>query len=174
MDSSAARRVALMTIHPGYAEAILSGRKRAEFRKRRIAGDIDTVLVYATAPVSAIIGWFTVRDVIKSTPEDIWRRLGEVGEIQSPDFAAYYSGCHEAVALLVGETGWLPKPVPLSDIRPSPAAPQSFSYISDNVLAQIAMTPHIHEAPNPSRYITWIPTPVTHAHSCAVAPALTS
>ena len=174
MDSSAARRVALMAIHPSYAEAILSGRKRVEFRKRRLAEDIDTVLVYATAPVSAIIGWFTVRDVLKSTPEDIWRRLGDVGEIHSSDFAAYYSGCHEGVAMLVGETGRFPKPVSLSDIRPSPAAPQSFSYISGNVLAQIAMTPHIHEASSSRRHITRIPTPVRHAHPCAVGPAPTS
>ena len=61
MDSSSARRIALMSIHPGYAEAILSGRERAEFRKRPLAEDVRTVLIYATAPVSAMSGWFTVQ-----------------------------------------------------------------------------------------------------------------
>ena len=48
-----------MSIHPQYADAIVAGRKRAEFRKRPLAADIDVVLIYATAPVRAIIGWFT-------------------------------------------------------------------------------------------------------------------
>lgn len=129
-----------MSIHPNYAEAILSGRKRAEFRKRPLAEDVDVVLIYATTPVRAIIGWFTVRDVVRTTPEDIWRRLHDVGEICWSDFAAYYSGCNEAVALLVGEVGRFPKPVALSEIRPSPATPQSFNYVPSNVLAQIDET----------------------------------
>ena len=81
-----------MSIHPGYAEAILSGRKRAEFRKRPLAEDVRTVLIYATAPVSAIVGWFTVRGTLKAAPEDIWRQLHSVGEICWHDFTNYYSG----------------------------------------------------------------------------------
>jgi predicted transcriptional regulator len=136
-----------MSIHPRYAEAIVSGRKRAEFRKRPLASDVDVVLIYATAPVSAIIGWFTVRGTLKTTPEDIWRVLHDVGEICWSDFAAYYSGCDEGVALLVGEAGGLTKPVALSEIHPSPATPQSFNYIPDNVMAQIVTTPEPRERP---------------------------
>lgn len=126
-----------MSIHPRYAEAIVSGRKRAEFRKRSLAADVDIVLIYATAPVSAIVGWFTVCGTVKTRPEDIWHLFHEVGEICWTDFAAYYSGCDEGVALLVGEVARLAKPVTLSEIHPSPATPQSFNYISDQVMAQI-------------------------------------
>jgi predicted transcriptional regulator len=147
VDSSSGRRVALMSIHPRYAEAIVSGRKRAEFRKRPLAADVDVVLIYATAPISAIVGWFTVRDTVKTTPEDIWRLLHDVGEICWNDFAAYYSGCNEGVALLVGETERLTKPVALSEIHPTPATPQSFNYIPDNVMAQIVTTRAPNEFP---------------------------
>ncbi len=145
MDSSAARRVALMSIHPRYAEAILSGRKQAEFRKRPLAADIDVVLMYATAPVSAIVGWFTVRDTVRTAPDDIWRRLHAVGEICWPDFADYYAGRDEGVALLIGRVGRLEKPVALSAIRPALATPQSFNYISRDVLAQIVASPYLIE-----------------------------
>jgi predicted transcriptional regulator len=137
MDPSSARRVALMSIHPGYAEAILSGRKRAEFRKRPLAEDVSIVLIYATAPVSAIVGWFTVRGTLRATPEDIWRQLHSVGEICWHDFANYYSGYGSGVALLVGEVGRLARPVPLSGVDPSPATPQSFNYISSKILPQV-------------------------------------
>ena len=56
MDTPAAGRVAVMSIHPRYAEAILSGQKRVEFRKRRLAPDVTTVLVYATQPVGVLVG----------------------------------------------------------------------------------------------------------------------
>ena len=39
-----------MSIHPVYANAILTGDKKVEFRKRRLAADVTHVLVYATAP----------------------------------------------------------------------------------------------------------------------------
>lgn len=129
-----------MAIHPRYAEAILSGRKRAEFRKRPLADDVDVVLIYATAPVKAIIGWFTVRSVVKTTPDNIWRTLRDVGEICQSDFAAYYAGCNEGVALLVGQAERLRKPIALSEISPSPATPQSFCYVSRSIMAQIDMT----------------------------------
>lgn len=126
-----------MSIHPGYAEAILSGRKRAEFRKRPLAEDVRIVLIYATAPVSAIVGWFTVRDTLRATPQDIWLQLHSVGEICWHDFANYYSGRDLGIALLVGEVGRLATPVPLSGVNPSLATPQSFNYISGNILAQV-------------------------------------
>lgn len=137
MGSSAARRVALMALHPRYAEAILSGRKRAEFRKRPLAADVDVVLIYATAPVSAIVGWFKVRDTVKTTLKDMWCLLHAEGDICWSDFWDYFAGYDEGVALLVGEVGRLVRPVALSEIRPVPATPQSFSYISDKVWAQV-------------------------------------
>jgi predicted transcriptional regulator len=129
-----------MSIHPRYAEAIVSGRKRAEFRKRSLAADVDLVLIYATAPISAIVGWFTVQETVKTTPEVIWQLLHDVGEICWADFSAYYSGYNEGVALLVGTAERLARPIALSEIKPSPATPQSFSYVPDDIMAQIAGT----------------------------------
>jgi len=136
-----------MSIHPHYAEAIVSGRKRAEFRKRPLAADVDVVLIYATAPISAIVGWFTVKDTIQTTPENIWRLLHDVGEIQWTDFAAYYSGCTEAVALLVGRAERLKKPVALSEIDPNPATPQSFNYLPGRVMTQLVVELELEDVP---------------------------
>ena len=47
------RRIALMSIRPQFAAAILDGSKRVEFRKRPLAADIGTVVIYATKPVGA-------------------------------------------------------------------------------------------------------------------------
>lgn len=139
MARSAARRVALMSIHPSYAEAIVSGRKRAEFRKRPLAPDIDVVLIYATAPVQAIVGWFSVTGTVKSSPNEIWDRLHSQGIITRSEFVKYYADHSQGVALLVGKAERFPKPVALSNLSPRPAIPQSFTYVSDAVFDQVKM-----------------------------------
>lgn len=145
MDSSEARRVALMSIHPRYAEAILAGRKQAEFRKRPLAADVDLVLIYATAPVSAIVGWFTVSGTVKTAPDGIWRCLHTVGAIGWPDFVDYYAGRAEGFAFLIEKVGRLERPISLSEIKPTPSTPQSFNYVSREVLTQVLPRPDLVE-----------------------------
>ena len=60
MAQAAPGRVALMSIHPRYAHAILEGRKTVEFRKRPLAEDVTHVVIYSTVPDRAVIGYFTV------------------------------------------------------------------------------------------------------------------
>lgn len=130
MGRTAAERVALMSIHQRYAEAIMDGIKQVEFRKRRLADDIDTVWVYATAPVSKVIGHFSVSEVVQGTPQDIWERYGSVGVIEHDAFFDYYGARETAVAIVVGSAERLPDPVSLDAIDPRPAIPQSFAYLS--------------------------------------------
>ncbi|MFJ4175391.1 ASCH domain-containing protein [Microbacterium sp. NPDC089696] len=118
-----------MAIHEHWADAIMDGRKTVEFRKRRLAPDIDTVIVYATAPVSMVIGRFTIAEVVSGTPEEIWSRFGDVGEIDHASYSAYYEGRDSAVAIVVAEASRFDDPLALADIEPRPAVPQSFAYL---------------------------------------------
>lgn len=119
-----------MAIHQRYAEAIMDGTKRVEFRKRPLADDIDTVWVYATAPVSKVIGQFSVSEIVQASPQVIWERYGAVGVIDHDDFFDYYGSRDTAVAIIVGSAERLPDPVGLDAINPKPAIPQSFAYLS--------------------------------------------
>jgi predicted transcriptional regulator len=123
------RRVALMAIHPEYADAILDGRKVVEFRKRSPAPDINSVLIYATSPVQRIVGEFGIDRVVRGTPIEIWRTFGEGGSIARLDFDRYYQNSKTAVALVVRWARRLDSAVPLSALTPTPTVPQSFSYV---------------------------------------------
>lgn len=130
MGGTATERVALMAIHERYADAIMDGVKRVEFRKRRLAADIETVWVYATAPISKVIGRFSIHEIVQGTPQDIWERYGSVGVIEQDAFFSYYDGRETAVAIVVRSAERLPDPVSLNEIDPRPAVPQSFAYLS--------------------------------------------
>jgi len=140
MGGRPAERVALMAIHERYADAIMDGVKRVEFRKRRLADDIETVWVYATAPVSKVIGRFSVEEIVQGTPQDIWERYGSVGVIERDAFFNYYDGATTAVAIIVGAAARLPDPITLDEIDPRPAVPQSFAYLSAQTSPALAFT----------------------------------
>lgn len=123
-----------MAVHPRYAEAIMTGEKTVEFRKRRLADDIRTVLVYATAPVSEVIGSFTVQEVVAASPRRIWDEFGESGVIQYEDFFSYYDGSDVAVAIKVADATRFATSISLDAFDPRPATPQSFAYLSVDAL----------------------------------------
>ena len=123
-------RVALMPIHPRYANAILDGSKGAEFRKRRLAPDIRRVVIYATAPISRIIGEFTIGASVVGSPQEIWRDHGATGEISEPAFHNYFAGKDTAVAFVVTQTRRYAESLALADLDPRPAVPQSTIYLA--------------------------------------------
>jgi predicted transcriptional regulator len=125
-----------MSIHPRYADAIMDGAKGVEFRKRALAGDISTVLVYATAPVGRLVGTFQLSDTMTAKPRDLWREFAAVGCIEQDAFDAYYLDRDTGVGLLVASPRRFDFPVRLEQLVPSPRPPQSFVYIPTKVLAQ--------------------------------------
>jgi predicted transcriptional regulator len=118
-----------MAIHPGYADAILQGRKQVEFRKRPLAADVTSVLMYATSPVQRIIGEFSVDRIVGGTPDDVWMQFGSVGCIGAADFDKYYGNSETAYALVIAAVRRFGCALPLSALSPQPAIPQSFSYL---------------------------------------------
>jgi predicted transcriptional regulator len=129
MGTAATERVAVMAIHPRYADAILKGEKLVEFRKRKLADDISTVLIYATAPVQKVIGEFRIAETVVDAPASIWAAYGDVGIIDESSFEHYYASTTSAVAFLVGEATRYPLPRTLSEIQGG-SIPQSFYYVS--------------------------------------------
>ncbi len=130
MGANASGRVALMSIHPEYAEAIVSGRKWVEFRKRPIADDVSHVLIYATLPVGSLVGWFSVEGQDTEPPRHLWIRFKDVACISRTRFFAYYSGRGTGTGIRVGKTGKFASPIPLSELEPTLRPPQSFQYLT--------------------------------------------
>ena len=95
-------RIALMSIRPQFAASILDGSKRVEFRKRPLATDIGTVVIYATKPVGAVLGEFVVDEQAVGKPEELWARFAEMAGIDREGFFNYYDGSARAVGIVIG------------------------------------------------------------------------
>ena len=132
MGAPAAGRVAVMSIKPQFAEAILDGTKLVEFRKRRLAPDVTTVLIYATMPVGRVIGAFEVAGYDVDSPTAVWERHKGHAGISRAGYRDYYRGAGSAVGIRVRDARRLARPLTLAEIDPSLPAPQSFVYLTMN------------------------------------------
>lgn len=137
MADEPARRVALVSIHPRHAHAILAGTKRVELRRTPVASDVSHVLLYATAPVRAVIGWFEVEHVIRTSKSQLWASHGSVSGVTRREFRAYFAGASQAFGIVVGRVGQLDRPVPLEHIPGVRRPPQSFQYVDHLAVAWI-------------------------------------
>lgn len=89
-----------MSMHPVWAREILTGRKSVEVRRRPPAADAGTLIViYATAPVRAVVGVATLTAVHRADPEILWRELGSRTALSRESFSAYLAGASDPGAL---------------------------------------------------------------------------
>lgn len=137
MAQAAGGRVALMSIRPRYARAILEGRKTVEFRKRPLAEDVTHVVIYSTVPDRAVIGYFTVQAQKTRTPAELWKEFHDQGVIDEGDFFAYYAGRDQATGIQVGTVTRLRDPLSLADHLGVARPPQSFQYLTDSGFAKV-------------------------------------
>lgn len=129
MADATDRRVALLSIHPRFADAIVRGEKLVEFRRRAPSTDTSHVIVYATAPVQRIVGWFRIEAVEAERPAVLWERFGTVGGMGREEFVRYYGACEHGAAIKVAEVASVDPPALLCSVGPDLIPPQSFRYV---------------------------------------------
>lgn len=127
-----------MPIQPQYANPIIEGRKKVEFRKTKFRTPPSHVVIYASSPVSSIVGYFEVTHIETAPVVALWEKYSAVGCIGEDDFVAYYRERDEGVVLGVGEVVVLDEPIPLKDLGLGTRPPQSFCYLERDILGRIA------------------------------------
>lgn len=119
-----------MSIKPPFAEAILRGAKRFEFRKVIFARPVDIVVVYVTVPVARVVAEFDVRRIMRKRVSKLWDHTRLHAGIDEDYFREYFRGRDYGYAIEIGEVRVYAAPVcPIEQfgIRP----PQSFAYLHD-------------------------------------------
>ena len=127
MDSSSA--TVLISIHPRYVDLISSGEKKVEFRKRKFSRKIKRFVVYSTAPVCKIVGFFDVDSIECATPQELWDEYSSVGGIAQKDFFDYYANTSTAVGIRIKKYTPFANAFDISFLNTVP--PQSYKYLTD-------------------------------------------
>jgi len=118
-----------MPVHPEFAELILAGEKRVEFRRRSFAKKVTHIVVYATSPVRAVVGVVEVIGVRRGSPNKLWSAFAGVGGITRSKFDEYFRGAADGVAYELGRVWLCNNRVPLGRSGLPGRPPQTFQYI---------------------------------------------
>lgn len=120
----------ILSIRPNFCNMIFSGQKKYEYRKRIFTRtDIDKVYVYASKPISKIIGFITIDQVIKCKASDMWEMTYKDGGVNKEYFDAYFKNCDTAHAIKIGEVVMLDIPIDPKKVIKDFHAPQNFMYL---------------------------------------------
>jgi predicted transcriptional regulator len=120
----------ILSLKPRYLEAIFSGTKKFEFRRRIFKrNDIEKVFIYSSNGVRAIVGYFKIEEILMGTPEYIWSICGAHGGISREEYFEYFRGSDTAYAIKIGELYRFSKPLNPHELIDGFIAPRSFRYI---------------------------------------------
>lgn len=118
-----------MSIHPEHANAIFDGHKGFEFRRVLFKKHVREIVVYATSPVSRVIGKFKIEDIYVDSPNELWAKTEALAGVTKEMFDTYFKDRTKAFAIKVSNPIRFSQPQPLSRYVPSNTPPQSFCYV---------------------------------------------
>ena len=122
--------IAFMSIKPMYADKIIAGIKKYEFRKTSIREDLSHIIIYSTSPMKKIIGTAEVEGVHSSSPPAIWERSKNASGISRRLFREYFKNKKIAYAIKIKKVIPFDIPINPKEIEEQFNVPQSFSYVN--------------------------------------------
>ena len=118
----------ILSIQPKFAEKIFDHSKKYEYRKVLFSPNVKKVYVYASDPISRIIGYFIIDDIVQGSPSTVWRKTSKDSGITKEFFDDYFDGHDKAYAIKIKSAKRFKKAVDpqsiIKDFRP----PQNFMY----------------------------------------------
>lgn len=121
----------LLAIKPEFADKILDGSKKFEFRKAIFKNEnVKVVVIYASSPVKKVVGEFEIDKVIVSEPETLWRKTKIHSGITKEYFDSYFSDKEEGFAIKIKSLKRYKKPKCLKADFNISSPPQSFLYLN--------------------------------------------
>ncbi len=133
-------RALVLSLRPRFANSILDGSKSVELRRQRLTTSPGTpVVLYASAPVMAVVGTARVAEVHVEEPDCVWQQFHTDLGLKREEFEQYIAGAAQASALRLTDIDRLCMPVSLTHLRQAQpfSPPQSYRYLTCAALEQL-------------------------------------
>lgn len=122
------RRI-LISINPEHVENIIKGLKKYEYRTRVAKDDIESIIVYSTAPTKKVLAEVKITNILKAHPNILWEMTKDFSGITHDYYNKYFKDRKIAYAYELGEITIFDQPKELIDFGLM-HAPQSYVYIN--------------------------------------------
>jgi len=131
------RKIALLSIKPEFANKILFGVKKFEYRKKPFSKDTTHIVLYMTIPVQRIVGMATVKEIISAPSSILWEMTKKESGITREFYRDYFKGVHTAYAIELNQVTPFNHWINPQDIIKNFKPPQSFAYMHNDLLNKI-------------------------------------
>lgn len=129
-----------IAVKPEYANKIISGQKDIELRKMKPhVQQGDYVIIYASAPVKAVLGFGKIKGIIECNPKYLWERYSNRLGINKQSYFSYYDGYHKAVGIEFDMIRAI-SPIGLEELRkvdPNFQPPQIYRYVTNKEIVTV-------------------------------------
>ena len=126
----------LLSIKPKYANKIIQGEKKFEFRKTKLDKQkIGHIYIYSSSPVKKIIAKIAIEEIIEDSPDGLWKRCKKYSGITKEEFFDYYADKEIAFAISIKNVETLDEPIDPYIKFENFTPPQSYCYLKDGVLS---------------------------------------
>ena len=120
---------AILSIKPIYANEILAGEKKVEFRKKIFKKEIERIYIYSSMPKKMIVGYFTFNQIDEDSPKKLWEKYKDIGGINETDFFDYFKGYKKGFSIIIDKVEKFEEEIDPIDFIENFSAPQSYIYL---------------------------------------------
>ncbi|GHV39031.1 hypothetical protein AGMMS49546_10400 [Spirochaetia bacterium] len=128
------KKYLFISIKPEFVLKILEEEKRIELRKVKPNVNVgDNVILYASSPVKSVLAFSIVKQIIDTTPKQMWKLHSKSLGIDKERFDNYYEGKDRAIGIELRNIIQT-KPIHLNNLRdffPHFQPPQIYKYITE-------------------------------------------
>ena len=129
-----------IAVKPEYANKLISGKKDIELRKMKPnVQSGDFVIIYASAPVKAVLGFGKIKQIIECNPKCLWERYSDRLGINKQRYFSYYDGYYKAIGIEFDMIKSV-TPIGLDDLRkvdPNFQPPQIYRYVTNEDIVTV-------------------------------------
>lgn len=120
---------AILSIKPEFVEKIFEGKKKYEFRRTIFKKfQVNKIVIYASSPISRVVGEFDVSDIYLDDINNLWDRTKDYSGVEKDYFLKYFSNKKIGFAICIKSFKKYDKPFCISELGKKP--PQSFIYLN--------------------------------------------
>lgn len=131
-----------IAVKPQYANKLISGQKNIELRKMKPhIKQGDYVIIYASSPVKAVIGFGKVKEIIEKTPIDMWSDYSDRLGVTWQEFNLYYEGYNRAIGIVFEKIKPI-KAIELEELKkvdPKFHPPQIYRYVTNEDIHKVLL-----------------------------------
>lgn len=124
----------ILSIKPEFANKIFEGDKKFEFRRSIFKNkNVSKVIVYASSPISKVIGEFEIGEILFKDLNTLWKETKEFSGITEDYFYDYFVGKENGFALEVKRVKRYKKELCIKESF-GKVPPQSFTYLEESTM----------------------------------------